>query len=228
MQHRQHRIVIGDDHALMLEGTKSLLEKDYEIAATARDGRQLLDEALAARPDLVVLDVSMPELNGFAVAQQIKCSLPSTKLVFLSMHSNPMYLRKALELGADAYVLKSGELSELTAAIRAVLSGQKYVSEGFDYGVRESLLTNTGKPARADELTARQVEILQLIAEGKLSKEIAHLLNISVKTVDFHRARIMSRLGAHTVAEMVRLAVEQNLIPAAAADYLPSIAARPQ
>lgn len=206
------RILIADDHALMLKGIRTLLEKQYEIVGTASDGRQLVEAALTLRPDLIILDVGMPQLHGFEAAKRIRASLPSTKLIFLSMHSSPMYLRKALEAGASAYVLKTGAVEELGSAIRNVMNGESYFSSGL--GSRLDLLTNSGKSSgRAGELTDRQMEILQLIAEGQPSKEIAHILNISTKTVDFHRARIMARMGVRSVAELVRAAVEEGFIP---------------
>ena len=205
--------MIGDDHALMRSGIQTLLEQHYDVVGAAADGRQLVEAAARLRPDLVVLDVSMPQLNGFEAAKQIRAAFPSIKLVFLSMHSSPVYLRRAFETGASAYVLKAGAIEELENAVRKVFSGDIYLSPGL--GDRLEWLSNSGKPAKASEdLTQRQVEILQLIAEGRTSKEIAHILEISTKTVDFHRARIMARLGAHSTAEMVRTAVEQNLIPA--------------
>ncbi len=218
------RILIADDHALMLKGIRTLLEKEYEIVGTASDGRQLVEAALTLRPDLIILDVGMPQLHGFEAAKRIRTALPSTKLIFLSMHSSPMYLRKAMEAGASAYVLKTGAVEELGNAIRSVMNGESYLSSGL--GSRLDLLTNSGKSSgTAGELTDRQMEILQLIAEGRPSKEIAHILNISTKTVDFHRARIMARMGARSVAELVRAAVEEGFIPASNHDILEPSAA---
>lgn len=215
------RVLIADDHALMLNGIKSLLEDHFEVAGTASDGRELVDSALALKPDLVVLDVSMPQLNGVEAAKQIHAALPAAKLVFLSMHTTPIYVRKALEAGGSAYVLKAGATEELLEAIRQVLAGNIYLSPALSRDVLPHLLNSAGGPSRENtELTDRQREILQLVAEGRMSKEIAHLLKISVKTVDFHRARIMSKLGAHSVAELVRLAVEEDLIPPSTAHAL--------
>ncbi len=210
------RVLIGDDHVLLLNGTKALLETEYDVVGTVTDGRQLVDAALRLRPDVVVLDVSMPHLNGLEAAKRIHAELPSAKLVFLSMHTNPVYLRKAVESGARAYVLKTGAAEELSIAIRHALNGDLYFSPGFGSDVIENIWTRNGEPSRqADDLTGRQREILQLIAEGLQGKEVAAILNISVKTVDFHRARIMARLGARSIAEMVRIGVEQGIIPAA-------------
>lgn len=208
------RVMLGDDHTLILNGIKTLLEPHCDVVGTATDGRSLVHLALEAKPDLVVLDVSMPHLNGLDAALQIKAASPATKIIFLSMHTNPMYLRKALENGAQGYVLKTGVVEELLEAIQQVLKGETYFSPGFGRDVTTTLLNCSGKPSREEtELTARQREILQLIAEGHPAKEIAHLVGISIKTVEFHRTRMMARVGAHSIGELVRIAMEQGLIP---------------
>jgi DNA-binding NarL/FixJ family response regulator len=207
---RRLRVVIGDDHALMITGIRALLEPRHEIVGAAADGRRLVVLTAQLKPDLVILDVSMPELNGLEAARQIKANLPGVKLIFLSMHTNPLYLRKAMDLGASAYVLKAGVIEELLEAIDQVAAGRTYVSAGFAAGVIESLHVRSDQGEEV--LTGRQREILQLIAEGKLGKEIAHQLGISIKTVEFHRGRIMARLGVHSAAELVRTAMEQGLI----------------
>jgi DNA-binding NarL/FixJ family response regulator len=215
------RVLLGDDHALVLSGIKSLLEPHYQVIGTASDGRQLVNAALRLRPDFVILDLSMPQLNGLEAAKQIRTSLPSAKLIFLSMHTNPMYLRQAFDAGASGYVLKAGVVEELLEAMRQVVSGNTYVSPGFGPDVLQSLWTRSGKPSReGEQLTDRQREILQLIADGLLSKQIADTLGISIKTVDFHRGRLMDRLGVRSIAELVRIAVEQGLIPPRTSDAL--------
>ena len=205
----------------MLNGAKALLEPLYDVVDSVRDGKQLVDSALRLKPDLVILDVSMPRLNGLEAAKQIKSSLPSTRLIFMSMHANAIYLRKAFQAGACAYVLKTGLTEELLQAIRQVLDGHTYVSPGFDHDVLDSLLGRSGEPSHEEEeLTVRQREILQLMVEGRMSKEISHALGISIKTVEFHRGRIMARLGVHTVADLVRIAGEQGLVPASMPERL--------
>ncbi len=211
---RRWRVMLGDDHTLILNGTKALLEPHCDVMGTATDGRSLVHLAVEAKPDLVVLDVSMPHLNGLDAALQIKAASPATKIIFLSMHMNPMYLRRALENGAGGYVLKTGVVEELLQAIEQVMKGETYISPGFGSDVTTNLLNCSGKPSREEnELTARQREILQLIAEGHPAKEIAHLVGISIKTVEFHRTRMMARVGAHSIGELVRIAMEQGLIP---------------
>ena len=190
-----------------------MLASHYDVVGSADNGKAVIDAALRLAPDLVVLDVGMPILNGIDAAREIKKALPSTKLVFLSMHSNAIYLRKALEAGASAYVLKSGASEELLTALDVVRKGGSYVSAGFGREVLDSVRDWPGKSTRlVTELTARQRQILQLIAEGKQNKEIADILHVSVKTVEFHRGRLMAKLGAHTVAELTRLAIEEGLI----------------
>lgn len=206
------RIILADDHDLMLVGIRALLEPIHDVVGTACDGRSLVEMALRLKPDVVVLDISMPLLNGLEAAQQIKQALPSTKLIFLSMHGNPLYLRKALDAGASGYVLKSGAAEELLTAISEAERGGIFLTPGFGHEVMESLLTATGRASRPVGLTHRQREILQLLAEGRPNKEIAHIIGISIKTVEFHRGRIMARLGAHSAAEVTRIAMQEGLI----------------
>jgi DNA-binding NarL/FixJ family response regulator len=210
---KQARILLGDDHSLIINGIRGLLESQYEVVGTADNGRSLVEAALKLTPDLVILDVSMPVLNGIDAAREIHRALPAAKLVFLSMHSSALYLRKALEAGASAYVLKSGASEELLAALEGVRKGQTYVSPGFDREVLDEVRDWPQRPRRlAVDLTARQRQILQLIAEGKQNKEIAGILHTSTKTIEFHRSRLMTALGAHTVAELTRLAIQIGVI----------------
>jgi DNA-binding NarL/FixJ family response regulator len=210
---KKARILLGDDHSLILEGIRRMLETHYDVAGWADNGKDVVEAALRLNPDLVVLDVSMPILNGIDAGREIKKANPATKLVFLSMHANAIYLRKALEVGASAYVLKSGASEELLQAIEAARKGNSYVSPGFGRDVIESVRHSPRVSTRAvQDLTARQRQILQLIAEGKQNKEIAEILCVSVKTVEFHRGKLMLKLGAHTVAELTRFAIQEGLI----------------
>ena len=207
------RILLGDDHSLILEGIRRLLESHYDVVGAADNGKALVEAALRLAPDVVVLDVSMPILNGIDAAREIRKALPATLLVFVSMHSNAIYLRKALQAGASAYVLKSGASEELLTAIEAARKGDSYVSPGFGRDVIDSLQVPSAKATRVViELTARQRQILQLVAEGKQNKEIADILCVSVKTVEFHRSSLMTKLGAHTVADLTRFAIQEGLI----------------
>jgi len=210
------RILLGDDHSIILKGIAGLLQDHYEVAGTAENGKAVVEAALRLKPDLVVLDVSMPILNGIDAAREIRKALPSVRVVFLSMHSSAIYLRKALEAGASAYVLKSGAAEELLHGIEEVCKGNLYISPSFGWDVRENLQDWRQKGARSStELTDRQKQILQMLAEGKQNKEIAALVNISVRTVEFHRRRLMEQLGAHGVADLTRFAIQEGLIPGA-------------
>lgn len=208
------RVLLGDDHALILDGLRAALQPQFEVVGQAQDGKALVQAADRLRPDLVVLDISMPLLNGFESARQIKKSLPSAKLIFLSQHLNPAYLKQALKIGASGYVLKSGATEELQKAIATVMRGRIYVTPAFGEDVIAGLWNRSGEISNeSDELTDRQREILQLIVEGRANKEIADVLHLSIKTVEFHRARIMARLGVRTVAELTKVALQQGLIP---------------
>jgi len=207
------RILLGDDHSLILKGIKGLLENHFDVVGVAENGKVLVEAALRLEPDLVVLDVGMPILNGIDAASQIKKALPSTRLIFLSMHANPIYLRKALGAGAAGYVLKSGAAEELITAIEEVCKGNTYVTPNFGHTVIESVRHPRGKPSRrVIELTDRQKQILQLVAEGRQNKEIAQIIHVSVKTVEFHRGRLSVKLGARSVADLTKFAIQQGLI----------------
>jgi len=208
------RILLGDDHALILDGIRAALQVQYEIVGLAKDGRALVQAAEKLKPDVVILDISMPLLNGFEAAKQIREALPSAKLIFLSQHLNPAYLKHALKLGASGYVLKSGATEELQGALQAVLRGKTYITPAFGEETIARLWNRSGEiNNESEELTDRQREILQLIIEGRGNKEIADIIHVSVKTVEFHRARIMVKLGVKTVAELTKVALQQGLIP---------------
>jgi len=205
------RVLLADDHPLTLEGLRAFLEPHLEIAGTVCDGRTLVDAALALKPDLIILDITMPLLNGIDAAMQIRKGLPAVKLLFVTMHANPTYLEAALSAGATGYVLKSAAREELLDAIRSVMDGRIYVSPNLS---REHLerFTDPSRAAATLRLSAREREILQLIAEGRAAKEIAHVLNISIKTVAFHRENVKRKLGVRSTAELTRHAVEQGLV----------------
>lgn len=207
------RVLLADDHALILAGIHSLLDGHYDVIEQVGDGRSLVEAALRLRPDLIILDISLPLLNGIDAARQIKKIWPEAKLVFLSMHSSPVYLREAIDAGGEGYILKTSAKDELRIAAQKILNGETYVSPSFDGGVRESVDSSPGRRGRhSARLTARQIEVVQLIAEGFGNKEIAERLHISVKTVEFHRGRIMTKLGAHNVADLIRYAVQCGIV----------------
>ena len=196
----------------MLEGLRKLLEPACELVGTVADGRALVDAAVRLRPDVILLDISMPLLNGLEAARRIRTLTPESKLLFLTMHADPTYAREAFQAGASGYLLKRSAASELVTAIGAVLKGRRYVTPLFSEDVLQPQGSNavTLTP-QSGRLTPRQREVLQLVAEGHTRKDIASLLNISVKTVEFHKGRIMDRLGLRTASELTKYAVAHGV-----------------
>jgi DNA-binding NarL/FixJ family response regulator len=203
---------LADDHTLILEGMVRLLENDFEVISTVSDGRLLVEEVDRLRPDAVVIDLGLPLLNGIEAARQIRVLAPEVKILFLTQQSGRSYVQAAFQLGASAYILKSAAASELLQALRQVMAGGYYVSTQLRQ--RDWSFTAQENPGEffAATLTPRQREVLQLVAEGKSGKEIAHFLNISVKTVEFHKAGLMEQLGLRSTAELTRFAIEQGII----------------
>lgn len=208
---KRARILLADDHTLTLEGIRAVLEPHHQIVGTVSEGRALVEAALNLKPELIVLDITMPVLNGIDAATQIKKILPEVKLLFVTMHVNPAYLEAALNVGATGYVLKSAAREELLDAVQAVLNGRIYVTHSLSSENLERF-QNPSRAAATMHLSAREREILQMIAEGRPAKEIAFRLSISIKTADFHRANIKRKLGLRTTAELTKHAIEQGLI----------------
>jgi DNA-binding NarL/FixJ family response regulator len=208
---KRAQILLADDHALTLTGMRAVLEPHYEIVGTVADGHALVDAALRLRPQVIIMDIAMPVLNGIDAAVQVKKHLPAVKLLFVTMHDSPAYLVSALQAGASGYVLKSAASEELLEAIDSALNGRTYVSSRLS---KESLahFRDSSRAVTALHLSPREREVLQLIAEGRTEKEIAFLLKISIKTVGFHRENIKRKLGLRTTAELTRYAIEQGLI----------------
>jgi DNA-binding NarL/FixJ family response regulator len=205
------RIIVAGDHTLTLEGVRAVIEPHHEIVGMVLDGRALVDAALRLTPDLIILDITMPLLNGVDAAIQIKKSLPGVKLLFITMHVNPAYLEAALSAGGNGYVLKSAAREELLEAIQSVMGGRIYVSPDLSSEHLERF-QDPSRAAATLRLSTREREVLQLIAEGRSGKEIAHVLSISVKTVAFHRENIKRKLGLRTTAELTKHAIEQGLV----------------
>lgn len=203
--------MLADDHPLMLEGIRSFIEPHLQSVDTVTDGRALVEAALRLKPNLIILDITMPLLNGIDAAIQIKKSLPAVKLLFVTMHVSPAYLEAVLNTGANGYVVKSAAREELLDAIRSVLKGQIYVSASLSNEHLDWFMDPT-RAAATLHLSMREREILQLIAEGRAAKEVADVLSISIKTVAFHRGNIKRKLGLGTTAELTRYAIEQGLI----------------
>ncbi len=208
---KRTRVLLAEDHPLTLEGLRAFLEPHVQIVGAVADGRALVEEALRSAPDVIILDIAMPLLNGVEAAIEIKKKLPKTKFLFITMHVSPAYLEAALNAGGTGYVLKSAAREELLEAIQTVLEGHIYVSPGVSDG-RLGRFSDPARAAATLRLTSRERQVLQLIAEGKSAKEIAFILQISVKTVSFHRENIRKKLNLNTTAELTRHAIEQGLI----------------
>ena len=208
------RLLIADDHKIFVEGLKRLLDADFDIAGVVENGRELVAAAEKLRPDLIVADISMPMLNGIEAVRQIKKARPEIKVVFLTMHPDVAYAASAIKAGGTGYVLKHSAPDELITAIQEGLKGRTYVTpliagKLLDY-YESGSHSGTGTDA-ALSLTSRQREVLQLLAEGHSVKEIAVILNISTKTVEHHKYRMMEDLGIKTMAELIRYAVKQGI-----------------
>ena len=207
------RVLLADDHKIVLEGLRSLLQSEFEIVGEVEDGRTLVSEAERLRPDLVVADISMPNLNGIDAARRIKKIDKRIRIVFLTMHADVTYAAGAFEAGASGFVLKHSAPQELVLAMREAMKGQTYVTPmiaGDLIGAFQS-----GAPLKGElkaALSPRQREVLQLIAEGKSIKEIAAILRISTRTAEFHKYRIMEQLNIKTSAELVQYAVKHGII----------------
>jgi DNA-binding NarL/FixJ family response regulator len=207
------RVLLADDHKIVLEGLRSLLQSEFEIVGEVEDGRTLVSEAERLRPDLVVADISMPNLNGIDAARQIKKINERILIVFLTMHADVTYAAGAFEAGASGFVLKHSAPQELVLAMREAMKGQTYVTPmiaGDLIGAFQSGASLKGELKAA--LSPRQREVLQLIAEGKSSKEVAAILRISTRTAEFHKYRIMEQLNIKTSAELVQYAVKHGII----------------
>jgi DNA-binding NarL/FixJ family response regulator len=203
------RLLLADDHAVLLEGLRGLLEREFDVVATVEDGLGLIAAARRTKPEIIVLDISMPNLNGLDAARELHRILPRTKLIFLTMHSDPTYVKSAFRAGASGYVIKRRAFSELRQAIEAALKGQRFVTPFLPPDVLTDLLAETKDVV---DLTTRQREILQLVAEGRTNKEIGSLLFLSIKTVEFHRSQIKQKLGLHTIAELTQYAIRHGIV----------------
>ena len=211
MKHRP-RILLADDHAILLDAFRRLLEPRCEIVGAARDGRALLDLAASTRPEIIILDISMPRLNGLDACVQLRRKMPEVKLIFLTANEDPDLAAEAIHHGASGYLVKSGATGELFTALDHALAGKTYITPLLTKGAPiAEFLRHASRPA-AEKLTARQREVLQLLAESRAMKEIADQLNITARTVAFHKYAIMELLGLKSNTELVQYAIEHGLL----------------
>jgi DNA-binding NarL/FixJ family response regulator len=209
------RIMIADDHAFVADACKKLLEPEYDVVATVGDGRALVRIAATLKPQVIIIDIGMPLLNGLDAGHQIKQILRSVKLVFLTMNTDPVLAAEAFRRGASAYLLKTCAASELAVAIREVLKGMSYLSPAIAKETVDFLLRQDKEFVdEGQRLTERQREVLQLLTEGKSMKEVAFALNVTTNTVAFHKYRIMEILNAKSNAELVQYAIRNHVIAA--------------
>ena len=206
------RILLADDHSVVRQGFRLILEAqpDMEVVGEASNGREAIQQAEKLRPDVVVMDVALPELNGIEATRRINQALPRTRVLALSMHKDSVYVREILRAGARGYLLKDAIDSDLVDAVRHVARGEGYISPAVSEAVLSDYRRHVTDPI--DLLTSREREVLQMLAEGKTNKEVAVALNLSVYTVDAHRGRIMEKLNLHSIGELVRFAIHNGLI----------------
>ncbi len=209
---KRARVLLADDHRIVAEGLRSLLEPEFELVGTVEDGRALVAAAEKLSPDVIVADISMPELNGIEAVRQLRKKDKQVKVVFLTMHPDVTYAVSAFEAGASGYVLKHSAPSELLTAIHEALKGRTYVTPMIAGDLMEAYREGSPQKGAHIELTSRQREVLQLLAEGRSAKEIASTLGISTRTVEFHKYHMMEDLGIKTVAELVRYAIKHGVV----------------
>ncbi|MBS1857168.1 MAG: response regulator transcription factor [Acidobacteria bacterium] len=206
------RLFLADDHPVVIAGLRKLLEPQFEIVGTAEDGRELVRLAPLLRPDVILLDISMPLLNGLSAARQIRKLMPGARMIFLTMHADIDYVKEAFRAGASGYILKRSVASEMIFAIEEVLRGKTYLTPVIAAGFHGPLPAPSDEGADAgNELTQRQREVLQLLAEGHTGKEIAALLHVTVQTVEYHKAAIRKKLHLRTTAELVAYAIQHKM-----------------
>ena len=206
------RILLADDHTLFCNLLRDLLEPEYEVVGSVSDGRELLKAADSLRPDVVLVDIGMPSLNGLDAGRRLKQANPRVKLIYLTMNNNIEYAREALQAGASAFILKNSKSSELLHAIRDALKGVSYVAPEIRRALNEVFVRDPKAVDRPQHLTDRQREVLQMLAEGRSLREIASLLQISYRTVRFHKVRIMEELGISKNTELVKYAIKHGMI----------------
>jgi DNA-binding NarL/FixJ family response regulator len=207
------RVLVADDHSVILAGLVRLLEAEFDLVGAVEDGRAALESVQRLKPDVIVLDISMPVLNGIDAAAQIRKVAPKTRIIFLTMHTDVAFMKEALRAGASGYVAKRSAASELVTAIHEVLKGRTYITPLLTREMIDSFLNTAAQPDELSlRLTQRQREVLQLVAEGRSNKEIGAILKITTKTVEFHKFNLMQTLGIHTTAELTQYALKHGFI----------------
>jgi DNA-binding NarL/FixJ family response regulator len=205
-------VFLADDHTLLLDAFRTLLEPKYDVVGTAIDGRDMLKQVKQVQPDVVVLDINMPNLNGFDAGEKLKKTSPDIKLLFLTVNEDPDLVAEAFRIGANGYLLKNSASSELFQAIDVVMAGGNYVTPGIARDMISSFIKNPGGSKVHGDLTLRQREVLQLLAEGKTMKEIAGILNITPRTVAFHKYQMMEQLDINTNSELIQYALKHGFV----------------
>lgn len=206
------RILLADDHPLVLESVRELLEPNFSVVGTAQTGQQVLEEAEKLRPDIVLLDANMPGMSGFEAARQLKNLLPTVKIIFLTMLTEAIAVSEGFRAGAMGYILKQDASDELHAAVQTVMANRRFVSSKLDMEVREAMECQWSRPeGYTTNLTERQHQILTMLANGTSTKKIAKELNISMKTVEFHKANITRKLGVRTTSDLIRVALASGM-----------------
>jgi DNA-binding NarL/FixJ family response regulator len=206
------RILLADDHPLVLESVKQLLEPDFSVVGTAQTGQEVLEQAQKLNPDIVMLDANMPGMNGFEAARKLKTILPAVKIIFVTMLTEAIAVSEGFRAGAMGYVLKQDASDELHAAVKSVMANRRFVSSKLDMEVREAMECQWSRPeGYTTNLTERQRQILAMLANGSSTKNIAKELNISMKTVEFHKANITRKLGVRTTSDLIRVALSSGM-----------------
>ncbi len=206
------RVILADDHTLIAEALHRLIAPQFDVVATVADGHALLDSAASLKPDVVVVDIAMPLLNGLEAGRQLKQKMPGVKLIFLTMNEDPELAMEAMKSGASGYVLKQSAASELLHALQTALQGKSYVTPRIARRMQESFIRNPQGRKHHESLTPRQKEVVHLLAEGKSMKEAADILRLAPRTVAFHKYRVMQDLGLETNADLIRFAIKNRIV----------------
>jgi DNA-binding NarL/FixJ family response regulator len=206
------RVLLADDHTLVLEAFTKLLAEDCEVVGTVSDGHALVDAGVRLKPDVAVIDIAMPLLNGLDAGRRLKTLVPQIRLIFLTMNEDPDLAAEAFRLGGSGYLLKRSAASELMTAIREMMKNRSYITPLVAEGLVQSMMQQRDRKPPQDDLTQRQREIVQLIAEGRSMKEVASVLSIAPRTVAFHKYRVMAHLNIRTTAELIQYAIRHHMV----------------